>query len=68
MEGGPPVLAECDELAVDHGFGGELRQPFEDAGVAGGEVLIVSRTDAELAAAPERDGAIAVDLQLICPA
>ena len=68
VERRPAVVVEGDELAVDHRLVRQLREALDDGGIPEAEVVVVAGAQMNPAAGLERDGAIAVELQLIFPA
>ena len=67
MGGRPPGFVQRDYLAVDQGLVRQRREGFHDGRIMVVEIFVVPRPDLHLAAGLERDGPVAVELQLVGP-
>jgi hypothetical protein len=60
-------LVERNHLAVDDGLWRQARESAKHAAVSAAEVVVVAGAEMDLAARLERNGSIAIQLELIFP-
>ena len=59
------MFIQRDDFAINDRVIGHRRQGFDDAGIARGEIVVVSRAEMDFPSALYGKGAIAVELKLI---